>query len=502
MEKIKLNPISSVLLIIFLVILGITFTENIKSTTVNPTPANLITSTNTASFSSGETSDSTKSDDSTTSTQSSTSGTSNISTTTTITPTTTTTSTTDTTTPTSSTTPTTITPTTTTTTTTSSTTSTITTPSTTTTPETSPTTTSILTTSESSSKIQDLGTVIEERTNTVDDSKEKLVEIINESVTDIIENDENLEQETDTAEINILRDELLKNVDASLPIPSTVTPADINNLKTEINKGIEDINKTATENTPISPTKDTSLEDVATTLNLLSEAVSAQSKSLRKQEADLLYKDSNQDGVSDYDSMYVYNLDPALPSPVSVYEGRGINASEKILLGLDPARSEIVAVNKEQPLESEALIILTYKVEEVALTEKKEIIFKGQALPNSFITLYIYSTPIIVTVKTDERGEWQYVLDKELENGDHTIYTATVNNSGNIIARSSPFLFTKTAEAATLKDVPFMESSIDTNKPGLLEGNNLYIIIAILLAIIIMALILIGMTNKKSKEEI
>src|SRR3989344_2780218 len=127
-----------------------------------------------------------------------------------------------------------------------------------------------------------------------------------------------------------------------------------------------------------------------------------------------------------------------------------------------------------------------------------EIVFKGQALPNSFITLYIYSTPIVVTVKTDSKGEWQYVLDKELENGDHTIYTATVNNSGNIIAKSSPYLFTKTAEAATLKDFPFTESSMDTNKPGLLEDNNIYLIIIFILAIVIMTLILIGITNKKS----
>ena len=464
------------------------------------------------------------------------------------------------------------------------------------------TTTPALTTNESSSKIQDLGVVLEERKKTVNNSKEKLVEIINENVTDIIENKETSEQETNTTQIHTLRDELIKNVDSSLSTPATkeqlikeinksvvniienketseqetntvkilnlhdeliknvdsslstpatkeqlikeinksvidiikddekskqktdiekihvirdeliknvdsslsasttITPKDINNLKTEINKGIEDIGSTVAPSTIISKMKDTSLRDVATTLDLLSEAVSNQTESLRKQEADLLYKDSNQDGISDYDSMYVYNMDPALPSPVSTHENKIINAGEKVLLGFDPVQSEITKVNKEQPLKSEAPVILTYKVKEVALTEKKEIVFKGQALPNSFITLYIYSTPIVVTVKTDSKGEWQYVLDKELENGDHTIYTATVNNSGNIIAKSSPYLFTKTAEAATLKDFPFTESSMDTNKPGLLEDNNIYLIIIFILAIVIMTLILIGITNKKSKE--
>ncbi len=218
------------------------------------------------------------------------------------------------------------------------------------------------------------------------------------------------------------------------------------------------------------------------------------------EEGDLLYKDSNKDGISDYDSIYVYNINPTKPSPVSSYEGKSINASEKILLGFDPTQSKIVKINIEQPLESTAFVVSSYKVKEVMLTEKKEVILKGQALPNSFITLYIYSTPIIVTVKTDSKGEWQYVLDKELENGDHTVYTATVNNSGNIIAKSSPYLFTKTAEAATLKDVPMMETSVDANKPGLLEGNNIYVIIVFVAIVIIVVLILVGLISKRKEQ--
>jgi len=358
---------------------------------------------------------------------------------------------------------------------------------------------SVVATNEFSSKIQDLGLVVEERQKAVDDSKEQLVRIINKSVVDIIKDDKTSRQKTDTAKINILRDELLKNVDSSLPTPTIVTSTDINNLKTEINKRIEDIKSTTAGNVTISTTNDTNLKDIAYTLDLLSESISNQSETLKKREADLLYKDSNEDGISDYDSIYIYNINPNQPSQVSIYEGKSISASDKILLGLDPTKSEVVKVNKEQPLESKALVVLTYKVKEVTLTEKKEVVITGQALPNSFITLYIYSTPIIVTVKTDSRGEWRYVLDKELENGDHTIYTATVNNSGNIIAKSSGYLFTKTAEAATLKDIPTVGASADTNKPGLLEGNNLYIIITMAIIIIMMILIIIGITSKKIK---
>lgn len=348
---------------------------------------------------------------------------------------------------------------------------------------------------DSSSKIEDLGTTLEERKDTVDNSKEKLVEIVNEDVVNAIENDDELKKETDSNDVDTLHKELIKKIDSSLPKLNDITSSDINNLKTEVKKGIEDITKTTKENQNISEIKDRSIKNVATTLDLLSESISNQTESLRKQEADLLYKDTNEDGISDYDSLYVYNIDPILPSVDSVYNGKTIKAGEKILLGFDPSDAEIKEVNKEEPEKSEAKVIRSYKVKEVALTEKKEVVFKGQALPNSFITLYIYSTPIIVTVKTDSNGEWQYVLDKELENGEHTIYTATVNNSGNIIAKSSPYLFTKTAEAATLKDIPLVDNS--SQKPGLLEGDNLYIIFVSFVLIIIITLILIGTTNKK-----
>jgi hypothetical protein len=95
-----------------------------------------------------------------------------------------------------------------------------------------------------------------------------------------------------------------------------------------------------------------------------------------------------------------------------------------------------------------------YSVKSVAVTPQKKLEIHGTALPNSYVTLYIYSTPIIVTVKTDSTGQWQYTLDRELETGEHKIYAATVDNSGKIVAKSTPIPFTKTAEAATLGSVP------------------------------------------------
>lgn len=358
-----------------------------------------------------------------------------------------------------------------------------------------------VTASEFSSKIEGLGLVIDERKKAVDDAKEQFKNIINDGVIDIISNAGKLDNKIDISKINTLREELLNKIDSKLDSSLAFTPTDINNLKIEIKKDINKIRLAAGENIKIGQ-DNIFFINISSTLDTLSLAINGQADTGGGVDADLLYKDSNKDGISDYDSIYVYNIDPKTSLPSSTFEGKKISASEKILLGFDPTKSTLVKVEKEQPGDSSVESVPAYNVKEVALTEKKEVLFKGQALPNSFITIYIYSTPIIVTVKTDKNGEWQYVLDKELINGDHTIYTATVNNSGNIIAKSSGYLFTKTAEAVTLKDLPKIGAPIDATKPGLLEGVNLYLIMIIVVLIIIMLLILAGITSKKNKEKI
>ena len=220
--------------------------------------------------------------------------------------------------------------------------------------------------------------------------------------------------------------------------------------------------------------------------------------------AALVYKDTNKDGISDYDSTYIYNIDPVKPSPVSRYEGKNINAGEKILLGFDPTKETLSKVVAEAPAESKSnVVVSSYKVQEVALTPKKEITLKGQALPNSFITLYIYSTPIMVTVKTNSNGEWQYTLDKELENGKHTVYAATVNNTGNIVAKSSPYNFVKTAEAVTLQDLPFQGvPTVAAEKPSMFQTKDVFVVVIISLMLIGIILILIGLFSNKTEQKI
>ncbi len=127
-----------------------------------------------------------------------------------------------------------------------------------------------------------------------------------------------------------------------------------------------------------------------------------------------------------------------------------------------------------------------YQINEVrAVKEEKgsEQIVKasisGKALPNSFITLYIYSDPIVVTVKTDEDGNWSYILDKELEDGKHEVYAAVTDNTGKITSKSPAFAFVKTAQAITPK-AQAQGNLVQKQSPMEQQKNSIIIFVAVI----------------------
>jgi len=84
----------------------------------------------------------------------------------------------------------------------------------------------------------------------------------------------------------------------------------------------------------------------------------------------------------------------------------------------------------------------------VEIKEKEEKVLKiqGKAPPHSFVTIYIFSEPIIVVTKTDGNGNWEYILDKPLAEGRHTVYTTVTNNIGEIEKSSEPFEFARAGD--------------------------------------------------------
>jgi len=191
--------------------------------------------------------------------------------------------------------------------------------------------------------------------------------------------------------------------------------------------------------------------------------------------------DTDGDGVTDYDEMHIYKTDHENPFT----SGSVLSDGERLLLGLDPRTNGMEAIVTESPRIAGKINKELFKIEKVELVEKElsdnnvdeykktnnkqnSVKIVGIARPFVFVTLYVYSTPIIVTVRADEDGHFEYVLDETLEDGAHELYVASVNNSGKILAKSESVPFIKTAQAveytpfATTDDVTPVDSAMHT----------------------------------------
>lgn len=281
---------------------------------------------------------------------------------------------------------------------------------------------------------------------------------------------------------------LFENVSSTLQNINLVNSENLDNLINEAETRISNIERSLERESGLKTDFEQEKRSVRNTLLKLQSTILEKKDIIDSREGNKIYLDSDGDGVSDYDEEFIYNTDPNNRST----NGDDETDSEKILRGVNPNTNEPIQYSDPRD-DVESYVTSAYKLQSVALVKEEgveKIVFEGRALPNSFVTLYIYSTPIIVTVRTNENGDWAYELDKELENGEHQIYVATVNNSGKIIARSNPTTFTKTAEAASIGIVGI---EVETSKAGdFFRDNFILIVLAILIVIVILALMITG----------
>ena len=83
-----------------------------------------------------------------------------------------------------------------------------------------------------------------------------------------------------------------------------------------------------------------------------------------------------------------------------------------------------------------------------------EYILSGTSESNSIATIYIYSDlPIVVTVKTDKYGNWEYELKESLIDGEHEAYVVINDDTGKVLSKSNPInFFIKEAKAVSAKN--------------------------------------------------
>lgn len=215
-------------------------------------------------------------------------------------------------------------------------------------------------------------------------------------------------------------------------------------------------------------------------------------------------KDSDNDGITDYDELKIYNTNPYLADS----DNDGFIDSVEILGGFDPNDpSPEAMVSYESPkdngIERQDLLVVE-SIKGVPEEDNRndgvsaQAIISGKALPNSFVTLYIFSTPIIITVKTEADGSFAYRFDKELEDGSHEVYVGLTDNSGAVVAKSSPFAFVKRAEAFTPIEAA-TTAPVSPTPPTLATNNNIALLLLLGVVGIGMLLLILGMYMDRRK---
>ncbi|MCF7815497.1 MAG: hypothetical protein K9M10_01910 [Candidatus Pacebacteria bacterium] len=226
---------------------------------------------------------------------------------------------------------------------------------------------------------------------------------------------------------------------------------------------------------------------------------------LKERIGDAVILDSDKDEISDYDEVNLYNTNPFSADT----DGDGFTDGSEIARGYNPHDSSSEAlvvyespkdsgITREDLLVVESITALSDNVDLTGLETPKRAIISGRALPNSFVTLYIYSTPIVVTVRTDSDGGWSYILDKELENGTHEVYAGITDNAGYVVARSNPLPFVKTAEAYT--NAAVTEKITVQADPSFFRTNALFAIASIAIAAIGLVLLLLGLHVREEES--
>jgi len=216
--------------------------------------------------------------------------------------------------------------------------------------------------------------------------------------------------------------------------------------------------------------------------------------------------DPDKDGVTNNEE-YRLGINPTS----SDTDQDGFLDGDEIKNGFNPLKPSIGEKSDrmvfESPKEKGEIKKDEYKVESVELVDKKDgkkLKLAGKALPNTYITIYIYSDPIVLTVKTDAQGNWSYILDKDIEDGNHQVYVAVTDNTGKITVKSEPIAFVKTAQAADIvmpAEASAQERAVSPTKSWL--NSRLFLFVALGLCALALAVAILGLIrrNLNKKEE-
>lgn len=174
------------------------------------------------------------------------------------------------------------------------------------------------------------------------------------------------------------------------------------------------------------------------------------------------------------------------------YNPLGSGTIERPVRGVEKALLEGLAL--EEPRGAETAVDASFTIAAQAAPSQgaeEALRLSGTAAPNSVVTIFIYSyLPVVVTTTTDANGNWTYDFGSKLSEGRHEAYVSINDDTGKLVASSSPLaFFVKEARAVSEEDFLRPDVNVEQGSASLsrrfLWGGIALVAVALLLTIAI-----------------
>lgn len=199
----------------------------------------------------------------------------------------------------------------------------------------------------------------------------------------------------------------------------------------------------------------------------LRELVAENESRLNQDTSSLTSRDSDDDGISDYDELVAYSTNPSKADT----DLDGVLDAVEIITGSDPLVSDVLMIVAAGAVAEDVVFDEVVSIEKVephivrsqeTQVETVQALVFGKGIKNSYVYIVSPTLGTVGVIQTNDTGVFSYTLEKGVTDGHHEIYAVLTDAKGTIVASSKPRVFTKSQNTFVAAAVGSQNISFET----------------------------------------